>query len=410
MKSQVCCERMEFGEEQALKLVNEAIAEFREKSLTDTETAILRGSWQGQTYQEIGKKYGYSGQYLQRDAGPKFWRLLSEALGEPISKKSVKTVLEKKWRSQLASKGPAHSPSALAHITGSFPESGSILSEPKLQGEQDLIYEALLRLNYFEQVKLFQKFLYSPSLVGAFLIQGIDRECGQRWLLNRLVRLVPSLNVAKVVPFNLSRRTRANSTNGLWRKLGGLVGLHGGHPSEIAEALCQYCHSRPVILIFRSFEEIPKESLSELIEEFWVPVAKIASNRLEAQFSVGDAISFGKVQETREPVHPLLMFLVDESGNLRDSGINCVESLEAGWQPQIPIKLPKIDRLDYRELANWIKNAINELPFHLTDEIDRTVRSILEQSENGLPQLAMEEICYLCDCNWDDKERIWLKH
>ncbi|NER37919.1 MAG: hypothetical protein F6J93_28825 [Oscillatoria sp. SIO1A7] len=406
---------MEFCEEQALKLVNEAIAEFREKPLRDTETAILRGSWQGQTYQEIGKKHGYSGQYLQRDAGPKFWKLLSEALGEPINKKSVKTVLENKWRSQLASRRLAHSHQApqtgITGRIGSFPESASSLSEPKLQGEQDLIYEALLRLNYFEQVKLFQKFLYSPSSVGAFLIQGIDPDCGQRWLLNRLVRLVPSLNAAKVVRFKLTSKVLANSTNGLWRKLGGQVGLHGGHPSEIAEALCQCWQSQPVILIFRSsFEEIPQESLSELIEEFWAPVAKMASNRPEARFSVGDAISLGKAQERRSPVHPLLMFLVDESGNLRDSGINCVESLEAGWQPQIPIKLPKIDRLDYRDLADWIKNAINELPFHLTDEIDRTVRSILEQSDNGLPQLAMEEICYLCDCNWDDKERIWLKH
>ena len=399
---------MEFGEEEALELVNDAIAKYRGKSLNNVETAILCGSWRGQTYQEIGKNYGYSSQYLQRDAGPKFWKELSKALGEPIKKKNVRAALGRKWRDRSTKRRDRSSPADVIGTISSLLESGSSLSES--QGRQagwdrEPLYGALLRLNYFQQVKLFKKFLASGS-VGACLIQG-DKECGQQWLLNRLVQFVPGFNAAKVVSFNLSRKTRANSSNALWRELAGRVGLLGEHPlPKIAEAVWHCWQSQPVILIFHAVDEIPQESLREFMGEFWVPVAKMASNLPEARFSVGDAPR----DAGRESGYPLLMFLVDYSGSIGDSDMYCVESLEAGWQSQIPLKLPRIGRIGDRELAAWIENAVDELPFQLTENIDRAVSSILEQSENGLPQWAIEEICRLCDCNWYDKETIWLKH
>ncbi|MBW4622556.1 MAG: hypothetical protein KME17_24765 [Cyanosarcina radialis HA8281-LM2] len=66
-----------------------------ERHLKDVEVAILRGACQGQKYQEIANRYGCTAEYLKHDVGPKFWKLLSEALGERVSKKNFRAALER---------------------------------------------------------------------------------------------------------------------------------------------------------------------------------------------------------------------------------------------------------------------------------------------------------------------------
>ncbi|WP_348235325.1 NB-ARC domain-containing protein [Trichocoleus sp. DQ-A3] len=66
------------------------------RHLKDVEVAILRGAWQGQNYEEIAEVYGYSAKYLKQDIGPKLWQLLSEALGEKVSKTNFQAALERR--------------------------------------------------------------------------------------------------------------------------------------------------------------------------------------------------------------------------------------------------------------------------------------------------------------------------
>jgi hypothetical protein len=51
---------------------------------------VLQGSWEGKSYEEIAKVYGYSAEYLNKDVSNKLWHKLSEALGEKNSKKTSK--------------------------------------------------------------------------------------------------------------------------------------------------------------------------------------------------------------------------------------------------------------------------------------------------------------------------------
>lgn len=89
---------MEF--EQALAVADDAVFSYAKRHLNDVETTILRGSWQGQTYEQIADTSGYSISYLTRDIGPKLWKLLSHALAEPVSKSSFRAALERQWRSR----------------------------------------------------------------------------------------------------------------------------------------------------------------------------------------------------------------------------------------------------------------------------------------------------------------------
>ncbi len=82
---------------QALSVANQAMFAQFNRGLSDVETTIIKGSWQNQTYEQIAEVSGYSDSYLRRDVGPKLWKLLSHALGEPVSKKNFQTALERKW-------------------------------------------------------------------------------------------------------------------------------------------------------------------------------------------------------------------------------------------------------------------------------------------------------------------------
>ena len=80
--------------EEALKFTDGVFSSQTGKHLIDVQRAVLEGSWQGQTYQEIADDLGYSARYLKQDIGPRLWKLLSEALGEEIRKNNFRTVFE----------------------------------------------------------------------------------------------------------------------------------------------------------------------------------------------------------------------------------------------------------------------------------------------------------------------------
>ncbi len=258
--------------------------------------------------------------------------------------------------------------------------------------EYGTLYNALLRLNFTNQVGLFRHFVETHT-VGSCLIHG-EPEYGQRWLLNRLVQLIPNGRSAKVIQFGLSRKSRGSYIESLWRELGGRVGLAGVHPPRtIAEAVCKLWQTQTVILVFQNLDQMPQEYMNQFLCEFWLPLVHI-SGKCSSQSSN----------------YRLLMFLVDYSGCVEQWKIDCVEALDSNWKPQILVKLPRLDRLSDRDLVIWMETGINDLPVQLTTQLERTVQSILKNSENGLPELALQQICNLCECNWYEWEQVWLKH
>ncbi len=94
--------------EQALKLVNEKVFAQINRRLGNVESAILRGAWQGQTYKQIADVFGYSTSYFTRDVGPKLWKLLSQVLGETVSKTNFRAALERQWQQKIGNSTYKH--------------------------------------------------------------------------------------------------------------------------------------------------------------------------------------------------------------------------------------------------------------------------------------------------------------
>jgi WD40 repeat protein len=83
---------MEF--EDVLRIADEAVERLRGRGLNDVERTILEGSWDAKSYEAIAEVSDYSDAYLKQDVGPKLWKLLSEALGRKVSKKTLKTAFD----------------------------------------------------------------------------------------------------------------------------------------------------------------------------------------------------------------------------------------------------------------------------------------------------------------------------
>jgi WD40 repeat protein len=79
--------------EQLLTLINAVTARTRGRSLSEVEIALIKGAWEDQSYQDIADRSGYSINYLQRDIGPRFWKLLSDSFDKKINKTNLRTVL-----------------------------------------------------------------------------------------------------------------------------------------------------------------------------------------------------------------------------------------------------------------------------------------------------------------------------
>ena len=77
-----------------LNLANKIIFEKTGQHLDDLQAAVLRGTLQHQTYKQIAKDFDCSESRV-RNAGSELWRILSEELGEDVSKANFISAMER---------------------------------------------------------------------------------------------------------------------------------------------------------------------------------------------------------------------------------------------------------------------------------------------------------------------------
>ncbi|MCM0590513.1 MAG: AAA-like domain-containing protein [Gloeotrichia echinulata CP02] len=81
--------------DEGLQVLDAAVFAKIERHLKDVEIIILKGSWQGLSYDQIANNEGYAAKYLRQDVGFKLWKLLSEALGEEVNKTNFRAAVER---------------------------------------------------------------------------------------------------------------------------------------------------------------------------------------------------------------------------------------------------------------------------------------------------------------------------
>ena len=77
-----------------LQFVDGLVYQHTGKHLDDVQRAVVKGSYEGDTYNEIGEKNHFNKSHVG-EVGGDLWKLLSEALGEDIKKTNFRSTLER---------------------------------------------------------------------------------------------------------------------------------------------------------------------------------------------------------------------------------------------------------------------------------------------------------------------------
>lgn len=85
--------------ETALTLADTVIFTRTGKHLNDLQTTILKQVWQGKKYLEIADFYGCTEGHV-KDIAYLFWKLLSEAFGEKVTKTNFRSVFKRYLESE----------------------------------------------------------------------------------------------------------------------------------------------------------------------------------------------------------------------------------------------------------------------------------------------------------------------
>lgn len=209
-----------------------------------------------------------------------------------------------------------------------------------------------------------------------------------------LIKHLPFITASRVVKVGLNRAGRRIDAKALWRELSRSFELSANSSvEEIIQRVYKCWQTQNIILIFHEVNWLPKESLKELIHNFWLPLAK------EIQNSSSTSIK-----------SKLLMFLVDYEGSVGSLEDFFSGQLNSQGQSYTPVKAPKIDQFSEDELLNWLESEGDELPAELVEEVDSNVQEILVSSDGGIPELTLDEICARCGCNWYEESEKWLKY
>ena len=91
----------------ALEYADQLLYERTGRHLSDLQSCIIQQSWQGQTYRQVAAIAGYSEGHI-KDVASQLWRLLSEALGERITKGNLRSRLIARVKRTLKKASPLH--------------------------------------------------------------------------------------------------------------------------------------------------------------------------------------------------------------------------------------------------------------------------------------------------------------
>lgn len=250
--------------------------------------------------------------------------------------------------------------------------------------ERQHLKNALMRLGYREQTKLFRQSL-DRNPIGAYLIHGPTEHYGQQWLVNRLLQQhVPTSMAGKTCRISLSRVGRRGDVRGLWAEMAmELKCDRNATPEDIAKRAVQWWRSRDLILAIYDVDCLSEELLNLLIQEFWLPLA----NEAEGMRSQGTP-------------HKLLMFLIDNEAVTAQRNVPFTEKIDADSKTYYPVKSPQNREFSRDELIYWMDAAVSELPREMTERTDETVDDMYERSDSGIPEWTFVEICQRCGYDW----------
>lgn len=284
---------------------------------------------------------------------------------------------------------------SIREIAGELQNKNSADIFPKEILDFSILYGSISRLNYDDQISIFQDFKETSHRIGAFFIYGDNASQGQGWLLDRLIKPLPRIVNAKDKVFDFGRKANGGTFLDLWRDLAEWTDvkylpdaqyislskeleLLEKKKQEIIRRIYTFWKGQSVILLLKQLHEVDDENyLNKFIEDFWQPLVKMVIDTYTEY-----------AEEEKETAHYLLMFLIGSSSSIDKWKVPWVKKLDESWEPHVPILFEKLDPFTEGELNEWItlERKFAFIPNSLS------VQDILINSENGIPELVLDHI------------------
>lgn len=266
----------------------------------------------------------------------------------------------------------------LMEITEYFQTSkqGRALIETNPQVKSKL-YEPVLKLNYFDQMKEYQEVLEGDNRnVMAFLVQG-PPESGIPLIHHRFLRDVVTEKSLRMT-VNLNKRSGATDAEVLWTQLAKTVGLSGELADDkVAEAVFSVLdHDKKDIFIslFNAQHNGP-EGLKSIAKDFW--------------FRLLEAMGYNLLMAQKKLW--LLLYVEDElhaekTLDLADMG---------GEFSKYLTSISPLGLFEDAELSEVLYYYRQILEVPLRSRTKELSKMIIKKS-NGIPLKVLEELCKIC--------------
>jgi len=257
------------------------------------------------------------------------------------------------------------------------------------QSASQLLFDLLLQIDFKQQSQL-AKEAVDLHRVSGFVVHGSPDCGGQQFLVTRLCRLNRRFRKISPIKIDVAHNGIGASIPHLWRHLAPSLGLpRTANADQIIEAICDRLQTQDVIFIFYTVDYMPPEKLKEWLRQFWEQLVM----KIKATPSL-----------LAKEKH-LLMFLVDNSGRVCQSDLLLATQHNQPDYPKAPMTLPPICPFPSDTLEEWLDNSPSPIAEMLND---LTVETLLEQTDNGIPERVYEEICFYCNHDWEGDLAQWL--
>lgn len=259
--------------------------------------------------------------------------------------------------------------------------------QPTRLVDESELYRAFLKLNYDRECSLFKKYLIKHPFGGCFLIEYAP-NCGQGFLLNRLIKYIPRHEISPPIIIDFGRRERKNNFSTVLSEIGSILGADNPYSREtISQIIFKYLTSRNIIFIFNHIHKLP-ESESQRILDFWQYLSQLC-------------------QQDKYP-YKLLIFLMKECQDKPHVNDDYADKVLADFYPDKPVKLKAKHLFNESVLTSWFENISDIILSEVIEILQREYLFILSHSQQDLPEFVMEKVCWKCKCEWS-QIKSWLK-
>jgi hypothetical protein len=163
---------------EVLQFVDRLMVERTGKHLDDLQKAVIVGTWERQTYEDIAQQYCFNKNYVG-DVGAGLWQLLSKVLDEEVKKSNVRSTLE---RLRLAD-----SP-IIIQTNNKGNNSFNVCNYP---------YQNLNKHQQNSQSLISHDLTFAPQIID-FYNRRTELEKLSNWILNQNIRLISVLGLSGI--------------------------------------------------------------------------------------------------------------------------------------------------------------------------------------------------------------------